>query len=340
MTRTKTSSVTIRDVARQANVSVATVSRHLSGKAPVSLAVAARLDAVIAELHYVPHSTARKLATHRTFTIGVLFTSMHGDFFAPLLDGVEAVTRQAGYDLLISSSPRPNARADVPPPLGPHNTDGLLAFAGSLNPEALRSLHAQGFPLVLIHQSPPPGSAIPCVTVENRLASQRIVEHLIQDHGRQRIAFLAGPAAEEDSRWRALGYQRALRAHDIPADPRLVLPGEFDREVAQASVSELLESGVPFDAIFTGDDEAAVGAYQALQAAGRSIPEQVAVVGFDDQRLAAVLSPPLTTVHAPTEEVGHIAGEQLIRRIETGQAELLTLLPTELVLRRSCGCPG
>jgi DNA-binding LacI/PurR family transcriptional regulator len=136
-----------------------------------------------------------------------------------------------------------------------------------------------------------------------------------------------------------MGYREALEKRGLPFDPALVAPGDFERTVAQASVNQLVANNVVFDAIFTGDDEAAVGALQALRAAGKQVPEDVAVVGFDDQRLAAVLNPPLTTVCARTEEVGRLATQQLIRLIRTGEADLLTLLPTELVIRRSCGCP-
>ncbi|MGH2542542.1 MAG: LacI family DNA-binding transcriptional regulator, partial [Ardenticatenaceae bacterium] len=129
-----------------------------------------------------------------------------------------------------------------------------------------------------------------------------------------------------------------LDKHGLPFDPALVMPGDFDRAVAQRSVTQLLARGVTFDAIFTGDDEAAVGALQALQEGGRRVPEEISLVGFDDQRLAVVLNPPLTTVHAPTDAVGRVAAQQLINLVRTGQAEALTLLPTELVIRRSCGC--
>jgi DNA-binding LacI/PurR family transcriptional regulator len=135
-----------------------------------------------------------------------------------------------------------------------------------------------------------------------------------------------------------MGYREALAIHGLPFDPTLVVPGYFSRKVAQASVARLLAAGVPFDAIFSGDDEAAIGALTALQQAGKHVPEDISVVGFDDQRLAAILSPPLTTVYAPIEQVGAEAARQLISLIQIGQADALTLLPTQLVIRRSCGC--
>lgn len=336
----KTTSVTIRDVAAQAGVSVATVSRYINQNAPVSTDVAARLEAVMAELKYIPNAAARKLATHKTHTIGLLFTDMRGDFFAPLLAGVEETTGKAGFDLLISSAQHLPTRKTLRPPLGPQNTDGLLVFTDSLDETWLVRFHEKKFPLVLIHRSAPACAPIPCVTVENKAASCMLVEHLIEAHNRRRIVFLSGPANHEDSAWREMGYRQALKKHSIPYDPSLVTAGEFDRDVAKASIEALLACGLEFDAVFSSDDESAVGVLAALQQAGKRVPEDVAVVGFDDQRMAPYLNPPLTTVRAPTAEVGRVAAQRLIALIEAGgeQAETLTLLPTEIIIRRSCGC--
>ncbi len=211
-------SVTIRDVARAANVSVATVSRYINGTAPVSKQVAERLEKVMAELNYIPHATARRLATNRTYTIGLLLTDISGDFFAPLLSGVDMAVRERGYDLLISST-RESAQKVTDLPVGPHNSDGVLVFATSMGEECLRALARQGFPMVLIHRTPPAGVEMPCVTVENKAASFDIVKHLIDVHGRRRIVFLRGPQDHEDSYWREMGCRAALRAHGIPFDP-------------------------------------------------------------------------------------------------------------------------
>jgi LacI family transcriptional regulator len=336
--RSRNASVTIRDVAKRAGVSIATVSRVLNQTVPVADETVARVQAAMQELRFVPHTVARHLATRQTQTVGLLLTDIQGDFFAPMLSGIESVTRDAGFDLLISTSGRPEPRRGPALPLGPHNTDGILVFAGSLDEGGLAQYAEWGFPLVLIHQSSPPAQQIPCVTVENKAASRQIVEHLIEAHGRRRIAFLRGPQGNEDSYWRETGYRQALAAHGIAFRSRLVAPGDFDRWVARASVQGMLAAGVAFDAVFSGDDEAAVGVLLALQEAGKRVPADVAVVGFDDQRLSAYLTPPLTTVRAPTEEVGRAAAQQLVQLIRTGHADLLTLLPTEIVIRRSCGC--
>lgn len=337
MTKNKPSSITIRDVAHQAGVSVATVSRYINQNAPISPEVAARLQEVMEELNYVPHAGARKLATNKTQTIGLVLSDISGDFFAPLLNGIEAGTSEYGFDLLISST-RQLERRKGQLPIGPHNVDGLLIFTDSLDAEDLKQFYARHFPMVMIHQTPPEALHIPCVTVENKAASNKLVTHLIEEHGKRKIVFVSGPEQQEDSFWRETGYREALAAHGIRFDPDLVIPGDFDRNVAVVSTQKLIESGISFDAIFSADDDSAIGVLTALHNAGRKVPEEVAVVGFDDQRMSPYLTPPLTTVRAPTEEVGHQAVVQLIKLIQGQKAALLTLLPTEIVIRCSCGC--
>ncbi len=338
MTR-RSSSVTIRDVARQAGVSVATVSRYINRNAPVSTEVAERLNQVMTELRYVPHAAARNLASRKTRVIGLLLNNLHNDFFVPLLNGVEAVVRQKEYNLIVATY-HANSRTAMPPPIGPHNTDGLLVFSDGLVDEDLANLNASGFPMVLVHRTSPPSLKIPSVTVENIDITQRLVEHLIREHGKQRILFMRGPLNQEDSNRREMGYKSALAANGIPFDEKLILNGEFERDVAFQALNELLSNGerVTFDAVFSGDDDAAIGVLRALHLHGFRIPEDVAVIGFDDLGFAPFLNPPLTTVRAPTEAVGRIATERLFDLLEKNIADEAVVLPTEIILRRSCGC--
>jgi len=328
---------TIADVAEKASVSIATVSRVLNGSTPVVPETAQRVHEAVAALNYIPHAAARTLASRRTDTIGLLLPEISGAFFQPLLRGVEAGVSEAGFDLLIhTTQPRPE---DAPRrPLGEHNTDGLLVFTESLDARELTRLYNSGFPVILLHQASPQSLNIPVVTVENQSGAQKIVEHLINAHNCHRIVFLRGPEGHEDSTWREKGYRAALKVSGIPFDPRLVARGDFDRSVASASVEQMLANGLLFDAIFTGDDESAIGVLQALRQAGINVPEQVAVVGFDDSLFANTLTPPLTTVRAPTEQVGQQAVRQLVRIIQGKQVEPRLVFPTELVIRRSCGC--
>ena len=197
MTR-RSSSVTIRDVAREAGVSVATISRYINRSAPVSNEVAGRIEHAISQLNYVPHAAARQLATQRTRVIGLLLTNMHNDFFAPLVSGIEAVVQEQGYNLLVATH-RADSQSDVPLPIGVHNTDGMIVFADSLSDDDVINLHRSGFTMVLIHRSSPAGYQIPSVTIENKNATYRLVEHLITVHGRRKILFVRGPVNQEDA---------------------------------------------------------------------------------------------------------------------------------------------
>jgi LacI family transcriptional regulator, galactose operon repressor len=326
---------TIADVAQKARVSIATVSRVLNGTTPVQLEKADRVRLAMEELQFVPRQAARVLASRRTNTIGLVLSEISGAFFPPMLKGIEAYAYEAGYDLLIHSTKKegPSRR-----PLGEHNTDGLLIFTDSLDHRELHRLHNMNFPMVLLHQTPPDSLNIPTIAVENKDGAATLVSHLIEQHGRRRIVFLQGPEGHEDSVWRERGYNEALEAHNLPFDPELIASGDFDEETGFATVEQMLLDGTEFDAIFAGDDDSAIGAMRALKMAGRLVPQDVAVVGFDDVPFARYLSPALTTVRAPIEAIGREAVIQLVRLMSGQPAESLTLMPTELVIRESCGC--
>jgi DNA-binding LacI/PurR family transcriptional regulator len=333
------SSITIRDVARKAGVSIATVSRYINHNVTVSPKVSERLQTVMTELKYVPHAAARHLASRKTRVIGLLLSTLKNDFFVPLLNGIESVVRIKGYNLIIATY-HADLRNETPPPIGPHNTDGMLVFSDGLLDEELAHYVSIGFPIILVHHTPPPLINIPSVTVENIEITKKLIEHLIKVHGRKRILFMRGPLSQEDSNLREKGYRLALEENGIPFDNNFIIRGDFDRNIAYQALLEFLraEKWLDFDAVFTGDDDAAVGVLRALRQYNFRIPEDVSVVGFDDLGFASFLNPPLTTVRAPTESVGKIATERLFGLLENQTIEGSMVLPTELIVRHSCGC--
>jgi len=294
----------------------------------------------VRELGYVPQTAARNLASHRTNTIGLLLPSIGEDFFGQMLRGVEAGVAESGYDLLIATQPE-----NVPPrrghlPLGRHNTDGLLIFTGHIFKDEIMPLYRDHFPIVLLYEPPPPNMDIPYVTVENKNGTQKLIDHLIDIHGCHNIAFLRGPEGNEDSYWREKGYRDSLTRHGIGIREELITLGNFTESDAKRAVLDLLKREVKFDAVFGGSDEGAYGAFTALTEVGIEIPAEKIVVGFDDLSLARFLTPALTTVRAPTELVGREAVRQIMKLIHGEQPDSLTLLPTEIVIRNSCGCNG
>ena len=338
MTR-KSSSTTIRDVARYAGVSVATVSRYMNHRDLVSQSAGDRISQVMLEVNYVPRVAARQLATSETRAAGLVITDVMNEFFAPLINGVATVFSENNYNLLVAVSRLEMRDKITPSPIGPHNTDGTLVFANSLSEEQLVELCKHHFPVVLIHRTPPQNLKIPHVIVENKISSKKIIDHLIEVHKRKRIMFFQGPRDQEDSYWRELGYRASLAAHGLPIDSNLILCGEFAHKVAYHALRDHLSKGIrDFDAIFAGNDDAAVGIMTALGEANIRVPEDVSVVGFDDFRLAPFLQPPLTSVRAPTEIVGRVAAGQLSKLFKKEPVDQRILMPTEIVLRRSCGC--
>jgi LacI family transcriptional regulator len=335
----KSSTLTIRDVAKYAGVSVATVSRYMNHKGPVSQEVGERISQVMLDLNYIPHTVARQLATKRTHSVGLLITNVMNDFFSPLVNGVFSVTTENSYNLLVAVSKPEMRDKAIPSPIGPHNADGTLVFANGLTEEQLIELCKNRFPVILLYRTPPPNLKIPYVAVENKSSSRKLIDHLIDAHDRKRIMYFKGPDDQEDSHWREMGYRDSLAAHGIPIDENLIVQGEFEHQAAYQAMRDHLSQGRrDFDAVFTGNDDAAVGILTALEEAGIRVPEDVSVVGFDDFRLSPFLNPPLTTVRAPTEKVGQIAAGQLSKLFQGLPIEQKIILPTEIIFRRSCGC--
>lgn len=332
-------SITIREVAREAGVSVATVSRYINQKAPVSEKLAKQIQQVMNRLDYVPHATARHLALRKKNAVGLLLTSMHNPFFGPLLAGIEKVVREHKYNLLVATY-HPNSRTESNLPLGTNNTDGIIAFADSLSDEEITSFYKRDFPIVLIHKTPSDNVDIPFTTIENKAATSKLINHLITVHNRKRIILMRGLEHQEDAYWREIGFKAALKENGIPFDKDLVLNGFFQQEVAYNSLKSFLANPdhPQFDAVFAGDDNAALGVYEALKEVGYKIPEDISVVGFNDSLMAPFLTPPLTTLRAPTEQVGISVAQQLFCLLNEKSPPLVTLLPTEMIVRQSCGC--
>ena len=329
---------TIMDVAQAAGVSIATVSRVINGIDKVNESTIQKVQTAIEELHYTPSSAAQVLANQKTNTLGLLLPEISGAFFQPMLSGIETAASSAGYDLFIQTTRNPLTKDTHRRKLAEHNTDGLLVFADSLDTDELKRLSRINFPVVLLYRSSPHGLNLPTVTIENQSGTRQIIDHLIEVHQRKRILFLRGPQGHEDSTWREKGYRESLQTHSMPVDPSLISEGSFNHEMAQYTLLSLIQDGLHFDAVFTGDDDAALGVLLALREAGLRVPEDVAVVGFDDQSFSSTLLPSLTTVHVPIHDVGLQAVDLLIHIIRGEEIEPKLVFPTELVIRESCGC--
>lgn len=327
---------TIADVAKLAGVSTATVSRVLNDTGTVAPKTLQAVQNAMDELGYQPNSAAQNLASNRTHTIGILLDEIIGEYFLPMLRGFEIGTAEAGYDFVIHSTRRRSNRTRRIVAEG--NTDGLIVFADSIPESELYRLSDLGVPLVLLHQSAPPNTSIPYVTVENKAGAFEMVDYLATARGYRKFAFLRGSDAHEDTIWRDKGYREALIKHGLRFEDQIVGYGGFNEAVAYETVTQWVRRGLEIDVIVAYDDDSAIGAIAALKEANVNVPQDIAVVGFDDIRLSSYLDPALTTVRVPIEKVAQTAIMRLVELIETGETQLETLLSTELIIRRSCGC--
>lgn len=327
--------ITITDVAQHAGVSIATVSRVINDVDSVAPKTVTLVRSAMHELGYQPNSAAQNLARHSTNTIGVLLAEITGEYFSPMLRGFQIASAEAGYDFIITSTQSHSGRGKYA--VGEGNTDGLIVFADSVPDSELYRFSDSQFPVVLLHRSPPPQTSIPFVTVENKAGAFELMEYLITQRGYKEFAFLRGIEAHEDTVWRERGYQEALGKYDMHFEDQLMGYGGFDEAVAYETVTQWIRRGLAMEVIVAYDDDSAIGAIAALKEANIRVPEDIAVVGFDDIRLSSYLDPALTTVRVPIENVARTAITRLIELINTGQTQRETLLSTELIIRRSCG---
>jgi len=265
----------------------------------------------------------------------VLIESIGSSFSSAVVSGAEEEAYNEGYSLLIATPRR--LYNDDPPALGPFNTDGLLIVNVQLR-KKMFSFNPNGYPIICLYQPAPRSMHVPLVSIHNKRGTFQIIEHLIKVHGLTRIGFLRGPKGNHDSYWREAGYRQALKKYELPLDERLVSDGGFSYPSSRKAVLEWSRNGILPQAIFTGNDDAALDVMLTLYRLGLRVPQDVSVVGFDDSHLAPCLVPSLTTVRAPTSDVGKEGVRRLLRLIRTGFSDPLTLLPTEIVLRGSCGC--
>jgi LacI family transcriptional regulator len=330
----------IYEVARRAEVSVATVSRVLNGKGPVRAATRERVLEVVGELGYVPHGGARSLSTRRTMLLGVVLPDMHGEFFSELVRGIDRTARAAGYHLLVSGAhDDPDETAAVLQALH-GRVDGLILMAPGFGSAGLRE-RPRRLPLVLLSAGGgADGAGVISIRIDNRRGAGLAVECLI-GAGHRDIAFIGGPEGNSDAAERLRGYEDALRRHRLQPQRRLEIAGDFSEQSGVAAGTVLARLRPRPTAVFAANDAMAVGCLSAFGEAGLEVPRDVSLVGFDDIPIARHLSPPLTTVRVPIAALGQQATSRLLQAIEgapANAADPAEIAPT-LAVRGSVGPP-
>jgi LacI family transcriptional regulator len=328
---------TVKEVAKYAGVSAASVSRALSGSAGVRDAVRSRILEAAQNLSYRPNRAARDLRVRSSRAVGVLIPDIENPFFTSLVCGIEEVLGKTDFSLLLASyneSPEKEARR-----LEVFRADGVggLIFAASRAPSGLYAeLAGAGIPLVAVSRDI---ARLPVdhVTVANQDGAYAATSHLVQ-LGHKRIALINGPLVFTTARDRQAGYKNALREAGMTVDERLIVHGAFKQSAGYASMRQLLDLPDPPSAVFAASNLLTLGALQAIHELNLSIPDEIAIVGFDEMPWAMSLRPPLTTVAQPAFEVGRTAAELLLARLrDPSLPRRQVVLETTLIVRSSCG---
>lgn len=335
--------VTIKDVAAAAGVSPATVSYVLNGTNRVGVDTRDKVLKVIAELGYEPNVLAQSLATQRTDAIGIVIPHTAGyifsdPYFSELLRGIGDTLARSGYVIILSTATtEAETESAYSKMFRGKRADGLLLICSRLDDAYVSELSKVRFPFVLVGRARE-GLDVFSVDVDNAAGGYEITRHLI-GHGYDRIAMIAGPPAYANSVDRLLGYRRALKEASIDYDESLVWQGDYTHEGGYRAMQSILAGNRAPRAVFAASDLMAMGAIMALREAGLRVPEDVAVMGFDDASVAAQTDPPISTMRQPVYELGVHASKMLLSIISGEEPQNRSeILDTSLILRRSCGC--
>ena len=329
--------IKIKDVARAAGVSPATVSRVLNGTGRVSADRAERVRAVVARLGYQPFSPARALRRQATDVWAVIVADIENPFFTLIVRGIEDGAHKRGFRVMLCNSDedleKEAAYIDV---ALAERMGGVVIAVASAQKSRLAPLLERGVPVVAIDRRPA-GHDVDCVLVDNKLGAAQATAHLLAA-GARRIACITGPRRVSTANERLAGYEEALRAAGQVVDAKLVIREDFRPRGGYDAIQRLCGGAGRPDAVFVANNLMTVGALRSLRDLGLRVPEDVRVVGFDDAPWAALVQPPLTVVSQPAYEIGRIAADLLFEKREDPSREPReVLLVPELIVRESSG---
>jgi LacI family transcriptional regulator len=335
---------TLEEVAQLAGVSRSTVSRVINDHPSVRPDTRERVWQAIHKSGYQPHAVARSLVTNRTQIIGMIIpeavTTLFTDpFFPLLLRGATEACNAHRYQMLLSLFDDPTGQEEMYQRiLRSGYLDGVIVASTSLDDPLIPDLLRDRIPFVSVGQYP--NGRVHYVDVDNVTGGRMAVEHLIR-LGHQRIATITGRLDMIHGQDRLEGYRQALKAHRIPVEEELIVEGDYTENSGMVAMQRVLPASP--SAVFVASDMMAIGALKALRQIGRQVPQDIALVGFDDIPIASVIEPALTTVRQPIERMGSMAVEVLLSVLEDSSGEEAPaqriVLPTELVVRASCGSP-
>jgi len=334
--------VTIHDVAREAKVSIATVSRVLNGNRTVRDVTRERVQEVIRRLRYVPHGGARSLIKRETRTIGVLLPDMFGEFFSEVIRGLDQVARQRHYSLLVTCTHGESQSAEAMVRIMHGKVDGLVVLSSDIEMYAPLKELLRRTPVVFLNHVQGPGAdQFDSISVDNHSGAMAMTRYLM-GLGHERILFVKGPDGNGDADERLQGYREAMKGQPGDAPNFMEISGDFSEGSGYQATGRIVQMEPRPTAIFAANDAMAIGILCALKERGIRVPEDISLAGFDDIPMVRYLSPPLSSIRTPIPELGSGAAERLLAMIEAGGAirPRQQTLEVLLVARASTGPPS
>ncbi len=328
--------VSMKDVAQAAGVSLSTVSRALADSARVNPETRERIQGIAREMGYLPSAIARGLATRRTHTLGVVVMDITDPFIAEIVRNIDRTALNHGYSLILSScGSDPQRELTAIRFLRQHRVDAIIVPDPFIGETSLPLLEESGVPVILINKK----RYLHSVGIDNVHAAQLGVNHLL-DLGHTRTAYIGGSRSPEESMERRYGYEQALVARGIAPDPSLVVEGNGWPEGGSLGMERLLKLHEPPSSVFCFNDVTAIGAIQAAFTAGLRVPDNISIIGFDDINLAPYLMPPLTTIAQPKDQMAQLAVEMALSLLDGEQPPDDVTLRGKLVVRGSTARPA
>jgi len=334
--------VTIHDVAREAKVSIATVSRVLNGNRTVRDVTRERVQEVVRRLGYVPHGGARSLIKRETRTIGVLLPDMFGEFFSEVIRGLDQVARQRHYSLLVTCTHGESQSAEAMVRTMHGKVDGLVVLSSDIEMYAPLKHLLRRTPVVFLNHVQGPGAdQFDSISVDNHSGAMAMTRYLM-GLGHERILFVKGPDGNGDADERLQGYREAMKGQPGDAPNFMEISGDFSEGSGYQATGRIVQMEPRPTAIFAANDAMAIGILCALKERGIRVPEDISLAGFDDIPMVRYLSPPLSSIRTPIPELGSGAAERLLAMIEAGGAirPRQQTLEVLLVARASTGPPS
>lgn len=334
--------VSIKDIAKAADVSHSTVSRALSDSPLVSAETKTRIQSLARQMGYSPDAQARSLVMGRTLTVGVVVTTITDPFIAEIVQAIESTAHDHGYSVILASSnAEPEREIAAVEMLRSKRVDGVLVTSSRVGAIYHEHLERLGVPVVLINShSEHAGRYTFSVNVDNHHGAYQAIQHLIQ-LGHERIAYVTGAADQSDDLERQAGYRQALTEAGLPYDPDLVIPGTGHADSGEQALPIALAMPKRPTAVFCYNDVTAIGLMLAARQAGLHLPHDLAVVGFDDVPTASYVYPPLTTIAQPKRKMGRKAMDMVLVLLQNGAPHLgqvsNVVVRGKLIVRESSG---